>query len=92
MVMMLKQFHDLKHDVVTKASVRTYHDDPRFVILSLDCAPASALLHRKPKTVTVLLTDVQANKLAAQLTGSGRVSHPKLGHAGGQRGLRDHHR
>jgi hypothetical protein len=90
--MMLKQFHELKHDVVTKASVRPYHDDPRLVVLSLDCAPASALLHRKPRRVTMLLTDVQANTLGALLAGSGRERHPKLGHAGRQRGLRDHHR
>lgn len=93
MVMMLKQFHDLKHDVVAKASVHRYDEHPRFVILSLDHVPPSAMAHgRRAKKLAVLLTQGQARTLAAQLARSAPESHPKPSAAGSHGAARARHR
>lgn len=93
MAMLLREFHSLKLDVVSKFSVREYEQAPHFVTLTLYHASPSSLLHRRePKKVAVLLTRDQADKLAVQLAKRGHKAQPKPGHEKGRRGVREQHR
>jgi hypothetical protein len=93
MAMLLREFHSLKLDLVSKFSVRGYVEEPRFVTLTLYHASPSGLLHRRePKKVAVLLTLDQADQLAAQLAKRGHKAQPKPSPEGRRRGVREQHR
>ena len=93
MAMLLREFHNLKLDVVSKFSVRGHAEDRRFVSLTLYHASPSDLLHRRAaKKVAVLLTLDQADQLAAQLAKGGHKPQPKPSHEGRRRGVREVHR
>lgn len=90
MVMSLREFHELKHDVVSKFSVRKYAEDPRFVTLTLHHDSPSDLLHRREsKKLAVLLTLDQADQLAAQLARESHRAQPRQSHTGRRRHPRE---